>query len=162
VSLQHDLRGSILVNGCRSHPNSTINGSTNSVLSNGATIAIAVLATALGLLLILAILYFWTKKRSSNRHISPLSDPPPAESVNEVARSSDKVPDTQPIASKINEFQVNEVSGKNTFQSAPLAVNTDNIPANELSRKTVLQSAETPELDAAHANRSELHGIGMQ
>jgi hypothetical protein len=121
----------------RSPPAGTTGSSSKSGLSNSATIAIAVLATALGLLSIIVIGYFWRKKRRTNRHFPSSSDPPTAQSVNEFARSSaqGKGPDAQPVAAKTAEFQVNELSGKN-----------------------VLHSAETNELDTPH--RAELHATG--
>lgn len=64
----------------RSPPVNTVDGSSKPGLSQGATIAIAVLATALGLLSIFVIWYFWGRKRLSKRHVQSFSDPPAAES----------------------------------------------------------------------------------
>ncbi|KAH7336302.1 hypothetical protein BKA65DRAFT_552960 [Rhexocercosporidium sp. MPI-PUGE-AT-0058] len=103
-------------------------------LSKGATIAIAVLASALGLLSILIIGYFWRKKRRSSK-VSPSLDPPTAEPVDQLAPAFEagKGPDSEPVVeAKIVGFQVNELLGKN-----------------------VLHSNETTELDAPY--RAELH-----
>jgi hypothetical protein len=69
----------------RSPPASTIGGSSKYGPSIGTKIAIAVLATAVGVLL---IFIFVKKKGYFNRHVPPSSDPPAAEPVNMVACSS--------------------------------------------------------------------------
>ncbi|KAL5317552.1 hypothetical protein ACEPPN_014647 [Leptodophora sp. 'Broadleaf-Isolate-01'] len=114
---------------------SSTQSSSKSGLSKGATIAIAVLAAALGLLSIAIIWYFWRKKRRSNRGGHSTSDPPPAQPVNQAPHSSalEKVPDSQPVVeAKTAEFRVDELSGKN-----------------------ILHSNERTELDTPH--RAELH-----
>ncbi|KAG4428270.1 hypothetical protein IFR05_016246 [Cadophora sp. M221] len=100
--------------------NSTQSSSKSSGLSKGATIAIAVLAAALGLLSIIIIWYFWKKKRRSARGGLSASEPPPAQPVNQPPYSSapEKAPDSQPVVeTKSAEFRVNELSGRNVLHS---------------------------------------------
>ncbi len=105
----------------RSPPSNTQTPSPNSGLSKGATIAIAVLATTLGLLILLAIAYFWRRKRHSSKPRPSAFDPPTAASVQEVGGFpvTAKAPETKPeatVAAVATEFQPNELSGRNPPQ----------------------------------------------
>lgn len=90
-------------------------------LSKSATIAIAVLAAVLGLVLIMVAGYFWRKKRRSSRRATSTNAPPSAEQTDDPDGPSapEKAPNAQPVAEvKTAEFQVNELSGKNVSRSA--------------------------------------------
>ncbi|PVH88809.1 hypothetical protein DL98DRAFT_648147 [Cadophora sp. DSE1049] len=107
-------------------------------LSKSATIAIAVLAAALGLLSILVIGYFlWRKKRRSTRRIQSFSQPTNTEPANAFSPASapEKNAAVRPVAAKTAEFQVNELLGKN-----------------------VLHPTGTTELETSH--RAELYDTG--
>ncbi|KAK0110663.1 hypothetical protein ONS96_002265 [Cadophora gregata f. sp. sojae] len=100
-------------------PTGTTGNSTKSGgLSKNATIAIAVLATALGLLSIFIIGYcLWRRKRRSTRQSQSSADPPNTQSTNAYAHSSttEKIPAAQPATAKPGEVHVNELLGKNVL-----------------------------------------------